>query len=171
MRAALRHAIVVASAGLAACTVGPDFHEPEAAAGASYVAGGAPATVTAAGITQHFVAAADIRADWWTLFRAPRLDALLKAALAASPTLAEARARLVAAQEMRNAAASAAAWPSASLRAGIERQRIDPAALGFPQAPNPGPFTLYDVGVDIGYTFYVLGGHRRALEGLAAEVD
>src|SRR6185503_7360656 len=71
----------------------------------------------------------------------------------------------------QSAGASAAAWPSANLRAGLERQRIDPSVLGFPQAPNPGPFNLVDVGVDVGYTFDVFGGTRRALEGLAADVD
>jgi NodT family efflux transporter outer membrane factor (OMF) lipoprotein len=173
MHAALRQAvaIAVACAGLAACTVGPDFHAPASTSSATYVAGAAPATITAAGATQRFAAAADIRADWWALFQAHRLDALLRAALAASPTLAEARARLVAAQETREAAESAALWPSATLRAGIERQRIDPAALGFPQAPNPGPFTLYDIGVGVGYTFDVFGGTRRAIEGLGADVD
>lgn len=171
MRTALRQAVVVASAGLAACTVGPDFHAPESTSSATYVSGAAPGTITAAGATQRFAAAADIRADWWALFASPRLDALLRDALAASPTLAQARARLVAAQETREAAASAALWPSANLRAGIERQRIDPAALGFPQAPNPGPFTLYDIGIDVGYTFDVFGGTRRALEGLGADVD
>ncbi|MEO6929504.1 MAG: efflux transporter outer membrane subunit, partial [Casimicrobiaceae bacterium] len=55
--------------------------------------------------------------------------------------------------------------------AGIERQRIDPAAMGLTQVPNPGPFTLHNVGVDVSYTFDIFGGTRRALEGLAADVD
>ncbi len=151
--------------------VGPDFQAPEGAHGKSYVPGNAPAEVRADGALQRFVDTDDIRADWWTLFASPRLDARVREALAASPTLAAARARLVAAQENRTAGIDAATWPSASVRAGIERQRIDPATIGFPQAPNPGPFTLYSVGVDVSYAFDVFGGTRRELEGLAADVD
>jgi NodT family efflux transporter outer membrane factor (OMF) lipoprotein len=156
---------------LAACTVGPDFREPDATASPGYVAGTTPATIGTGATEQRFAGVDDIRADWWALFASPRLDARVAEALAASPTLAEARARLVAAEQTRNAGASAAAWPSANLRAGLERQRIDPAVLGFPQAPNPGPFNLVDVGVDVGYAFDVFGGTRRSLEGLAADVD
>ncbi|MEP7062332.1 MAG: efflux transporter outer membrane subunit [Betaproteobacteria bacterium] len=160
-----------ALASLAACTVGPDYHGPQSASAAQYVPGAAPATLQAAGVTQRIVGADDIRADWWTMFASPRLDALVGDALAASPMLDAARARLVRAQEERGAAGDAVAWPSANLRAGIERQRIDPAAMGLTGVPTPGPFTLYNVGVDVSYAFDVFGGTRRALEGLAADVD
>lgn len=169
------HLVRVATCGLlaciAACTVGPDFRAPEPPSNTRYVPGAAPAAMDAGGVGQRFVSADDIRADWWAMFASAKLDGMVRDTLAASPTLAQARAALVRAQEERRAAGAAAAWPSANARVGIERQRIDPAALGFPQAPNPGPFTLYDVGVDVSYTFDVFGGTRRALEGLAAEVD
>lgn len=155
----------------AACTVGPDYRAPDAPASTRYLPGAPAVATNAGGVTQRFVAADDIRADWWAMFASPKLDAWVRDTLAASPTLAQARAALVRAREERSAAADAATWPSANLRAGIERQRIDPAALGFPQAPNPGPFTLYNVGVDVSYTFDVFGGTRRQLEGLAADVD
>src|SRR5678816_393599 len=41
----------------------------------------------------------DIPAEWWTLFRSPALDGLVRRALADSPTLARAGARLLQAQE------------------------------------------------------------------------
>ncbi|MEO6749693.1 MAG: efflux transporter outer membrane subunit [Casimicrobiaceae bacterium] len=150
----------------AGCTVGPDFRLPPGASSTTYLPG-----VPARAGAQRFADADDIRADWWALFASPRLDAAVRESLASSPTLEVARARLVEAQQNRTAGADAAAWPSASARAGIERQRIDPAAIGFPQAPNPGPFTLYSVGVDVAFTFDVFGGTRRELEGLAAAVD
>jgi NodT family efflux transporter outer membrane factor (OMF) lipoprotein len=156
---------------LAGCTLGPDFHAPDPPSSTRYLPAPAVDTLTAEAATQRFVAADDIRADWWTLFASPKLDALVGQSLAASPTLDEARARLVEAQRNRDAGASAALWPSANLRTGIERQRIDPSVLGFPAAPNPGPFTLYNIGVDVSYTFDVFGGTRRQLEGLAAQVD
>ena len=169
--AAADFAAAFAALALAACTVGPDFRAPDPTTSTHYLADAPPATIGTGVSAQRFASADDIRADWWTLFAAPRLDALVAEALRASPTLAEARARLVAAEETQSAGASAAAWPSANLRAGLERQRIDPSVLGFPQAPNPGPFNLVDVGVDVGYSLDVFGGTRRSLEGLAADVD
>ena len=55
--------------------------------------------------------------------------------------------------------------------AGAERQRIDPATFGFPDAPNPGPFNVFSLGVNASYNFDIFGGTRRELEALAAEVD
>ncbi|HEY5366976.1 MAG TPA: efflux transporter outer membrane subunit, partial [Casimicrobiaceae bacterium] len=159
-------AALLAALLAAGCTVGPDFRVPPGASSTAYLPG-APARAGA----QAFADADDIRADWWALFASPRLDAAVRESLALSPTLDVARARLIEAQENRTAGVDAAAWPSASARAGIERERIDPAAIGFPQVPNPGPFTLYGVGVDIAFTFDVFGGTRRELEGLAAAVD
>ena len=57
-----------------------------------------------------------------------------------SPTLDEARARLAQAKELRAARAGRTRIRSVDLTAGAERQRIDPATFGFPEAPNPGPF-------------------------------
>jgi NodT family efflux transporter outer membrane factor (OMF) lipoprotein len=168
---ARRAAALALAAALAGCTVGPDFHEPAPTHSPTYVPGQQPALLVGGGEVQQFVEADGIRADWWALFGSPRLDALIAEALAKSPTLDQARARLVEAGEAREAGEHAATWPSADLRAGIERQRIDPAALGFPQAPNPGPFNLYDVGIDLSYTFDVFGGARRTVEGLQADVD
>ncbi len=170
-RAFARAIALYVTASLAGCTLGPDFHVPDPSSSTRYLPAPVPGALTAEGTTQRFVGADDIRADWWALFASPRLDALVAQALAASPTLDEARARLVEAQRNRDAGGSAALWPSANLRTGVERQRIDPSVLGFPQAPNPGPFTLYDIGVDVSYTFDVFGGTRRQLEGLAARVD
>ncbi len=163
---------------VAACTVGPDYRRPDPPASTRYVAGVQPASIGTPGAgdrgfagVQRFVDADALRADWWAVFANPRLDALIAEALAASPTLDAARARLARAAELGRAGEAAAWWPSATLRAGIERQRIDPAVMGFPQAPNPGPFTIYDVGVDVSYDFDVFGGTRRGLEALAADVD
>lgn len=166
-----RGAVAAALACLAACTVGPNYRAPASTTSTGYLPDAPPAMMSAAGHSQRFVHADAIRADWWTMFASPKLDAMVRDALAASPTLDRARAALTQAQEQRRAVASAAAWPSANARVGIERQQIDPAIMGLPQAPATGPFTLYNVGVDVSYTFDVFGGTRRQLEGLAAEVD
>ena len=154
------------------CTVGPDFRTPEPPAVQRYARGDAPLDIATPGRdTPALAPGRDIPAEWWSLFGSPKLDALVRRALAASPTLAAARARLVQAEEERNARAGATEQPAVNGSLGISREQIDPATLGFPQAPTPGPFTLYSVGVQVSYTFDLFGGTRRELEALAAEVD
>jgi len=167
-----RIAIVLAAAALAGCTMGPDFRAPDPPGVATYTAGPQPdATVVADGVAQRFVVARDLPADWWTLYASPKLDALVRRALDASPTLGQARARLAQAQEELAARTSAVTWPAADLSAGVSRNQIDPAAMGFPSAPKTGPFTLYHVGIDVSYTIDVFGGARRELESLQADVE
>ena len=163
---------LVALAGLAGCTVGPDFRAPDPPSAARYASGATPAaTVPAEGVAQTFVPARDLPAEWWRLYASPKLDALVRAALDASPTLPQARARLVQAQENLKARTASVQWPSADGTAGVSRNQIDPAALGFPEAPATGPFTLYSIGFNVSYTVDAFGGARRELESLEAGVE
>jgi len=149
----------------AGCTVGPDFRAPDPPSIDRYVPGPEPDVAIEARPDR------DIPAEWWTLFGSPELDVLVRRALANSPTLDQARARLTEARELHAARAGATELPSINATGGVVRQRIDPATVGFPQAPNPGPFTVYSVGADVSYTFDIFGGTRRELEGLAAQID
>jgi NodT family efflux transporter outer membrane factor (OMF) lipoprotein len=160
-------ALLLCASLLAGCTVGPDFRAPDPPAVDRYVPGPAPA---AAGMPR-LVPERDIPAEWWSVFHSPEIDALVRQALANSPTLAEARARLVQAQELRTARTGAATYPKVDATFGAERQRIDPATFGFPDAPNPGPFNVFSLGANVSYNFDLAGGTRRELEALAAEVD
>lgn len=151
----------------ASCTVGPDFRAPDPPAGDRYVRGPVPA----ADGMPRLVPERDVPAEWWVVFGAPELDALVRRALQQSPTLDLARARLAQAQELRAARAGATAYPQVDAAFGAVRQRIDPATFGFPQAPNPGPFNVFSLGADVSYNLDLFGGTRRELEALAAEVD
>lgn len=162
---------IALAAAISACTVGPDFHTPDPPTVERYTSGDQPTeTIEADGVSQAFVVR-DIPADWWTLFESPKLDRLVRSALENSPTLQEARARLVEAREGLSARSSAKQMPTANVSGGISRQQIDPAALGFPDAPDPDPFTLYDVGLDVAYTVDVFGATRRDLESYGAFVE
>ena len=152
---------------LAGCTVGPDFRAPDPPAADRYVTGPLPATQG----MPRLVPERDIPAEWWSVFGSPEIDALVQRALRGSPTLDQARARLTQAQELRTARAGATQYPKFDLTAGAERQRIDPATFGFPEAPNPGPFNVFSLGVNASYNFDIFGGTRRELEALAADVD
>ena len=168
-----KRAAPLAAAWIAtACTVGPDFRAPDPPTAGVYTVGAKPgATIAADGVAQRFVPARDLPADWWRLYASPKLDVLVRAALDASPTLPQARARLAQAQEDRNARTSSVTLPAIDGSLGLSRNQIDPAALGFPDAPKTGPFTLYSVGVSVSYTVDAFGGARRELESLDAVVE
>ncbi len=153
--------ILLAAALLAGCTVGPDFRAPDPPATDRYVPGAAP---------QVNLVVRDIPAEWWKVFESREIDALVQKALANNRTLEVAQARVRQAKALREAR-EGGTWPRADLAAGAERQRIDPATFGFPQAPNPGPFNVFSLGVNASYDFDIFGGSRRELEALAAEID
>ncbi|WP_304359660.1 efflux transporter outer membrane subunit [Collimonas fungivorans] len=160
---------------LAACAVGPDFQAPPAPAVPQYTAGVQPlATVSSTGAgggAQHFDPGMDIPAQWWTLFHSPQLDALVREALANSPSIAQAKAALRQASENLGGQVGATRYPQVDLQLGGVRQQIDTAALGIPNVPQAGPFTLYNASLDVSYTVDVFGANTRMLEGLQAQVD
>ena len=157
----MRARLLLAVALLAGCTVGPDFRTPDPPATEAYVRGPAP---------QVNLVPRDIPAEWWKVFESKEIDALVQRALAGNPSLDAARARVRQAKELREAR-EGGTYPRADLTAGAERQRIDPATFGFPQAPNPGPFNVFSLGVNASYDFDIFGGSRRELEALAADID
>ena len=161
--------IVLACAG---CTVGPDFRTPDVPTAKRYTTSLDPPAIALPGATlPTLVPGGDIPAEWWTMFGSSALDTLVARAFAASPTLAQATARLAQAEHEQRARTGAIEYPALNATLGVNRQQVDPATIGFPEAPVPGPFTLYSVGVQVSYTLDVFGGTRRELEALAAEVD
>ncbi|AJE97336.1 efflux transporter outer membrane subunit [Pandoraea apista] len=73
-------AVAAAAALVAGCTtVGPDYHLPENSVMRSPEANG-----PIAGNAQHAVSIAAVPDDWWQLYDDPKLDALVKEALAAN---------------------------------------------------------------------------------------
>lgn len=156
---------------LAGCAVGPDFQSPAAVPDARYTPGPQPvATVPALGKSQSFVPG-DPPQQWWTLFGSDKLDATVRAALAASPTLTQASARLREAQENLNARTGATRFPTVDASLNATRQQVDLTSVGITQFPSPGPFTLYNATVQVSYALDLFGGQRRELEGLQAAVD
>lgn len=163
------------SAALAGCTVGPDFQRPEVSTASTYLAEPPPTPPVAipgpGGNPQRFNADETLPAQWWSLFGSAPLDRLVRAALAESLTLAQARARLIQAGEAFNARAGTTFFPQVDAHFSVDRKQMNPAALGFANVPNPGPFTLYNASVSVSYSLDLMGGNRRALEGLAATVE
>jgi NodT family efflux transporter outer membrane factor (OMF) lipoprotein len=99
------------------------------------------------------------------------LNALVEEALAHSPTVLEARARLRQAQEDLTAQSRGTLYPGVDAQLGVTRQKVDPAAFGFPNVPPAPPFTLYNAQVNVSYTLDMFGGNRRMIEGSRAQSE
>ena len=167
---------LLAGVALAGCAaVGPGFKRPEAPAAASgnlYTATPLPErtaeALVAGGQAQQWTPGADIPAQWWTLFRSPALDALIRSALERSPTLAAAQATLRQAQEGLTAQRDSLTLPRVDAQAGAQRQHASAVQT---QIPGGSFLTLYNAQVDVSYTPDLFGGVRRQLEGAEALVD
>lgn len=154
---------------LAGCAAGPDFKPPAAPQDMSYEHGGdAPLPAVAGEAPQRLAIGQKIAADWWTLFKSPALDAVVKAALADNPDLAAAAANLKAAQEIANAA-HGGVFPQIDAAGGVERQRQNYAAFGLKQPP--AVFNTFSVGPTVSYSLDPFGKIRRLVEQRRAEAD
>lgn len=160
----------VLSAGLAACTLGPDFKKPDAPKAETYlpepqnefVAGGIDG-----GEAQRIVAGLDIPGQWWGVFQSPKLDALIKAALANNPDIAAASAALRVAQA--NARAQRATlFPTVQGAVGGAANQVPPF-LSAPLADGTSyNYSLYAVGLTVTYNLDLWGANRRSIESLDA---
>ncbi|MBV8495609.1 MAG: efflux transporter outer membrane subunit [Gammaproteobacteria bacterium] len=165
---------MVAASMLAGCAVGPNFHEPAAPATAHYTRAPEPAGTVAApgaaGVAQRLDAGRDVPADWWTLFRSPALDQLVRQALADSPTVQAARGTLLSAIETWKAQRGGLLLPGIDAQGLAQRQREPGAVFGQPGAPA-FIFNLFDASVNVTYRLDLFGASRRQVEALRAAAD
>jgi hypothetical protein len=102
-RVAVRTTIVaVLSGAIAGCAVGPNFNPAPAPNTPGYVPGklaspsGGPGEPRVA--AQHFVTGADVSARWWSAFKSPVLNELVKQSVNHNPNLQAAEAAIKIAQ-------------------------------------------------------------------------
>jgi NodT family efflux transporter outer membrane factor (OMF) lipoprotein len=169
-------AAFIVAVALSGCTVGPNFKPPDAPATTRYTAPGEAKVLPADARTtvprQVAVLGDKVTSDWWTLFRSPDLDQLVKQSIADSPTLEAAKARLVAAREAVTAA-TGALYPQVGFSASATREKVNAAMFGLhPDAvPLPPNFNLFQVGPTVSYALDIFGGTRRQIEQQAALAD
>jgi multidrug efflux system outer membrane protein len=161
-------ALVAFPVALGACAVGPNYVGPPQAAPRSEAAG-------------HFhrealgdASAAPPPSRWWEALGDPTLNGLVDQALAHSPTVAEAQARLRSARASLGASRAQLA-PSGSATAFAARAHIPTAGLrglgaltGSAAAPS-SDVNLYSVGFDAIWELDLFGGRRRGIEAAAAQ--
>ncbi|MBU0945179.1 MAG: efflux transporter outer membrane subunit [Proteobacteria bacterium] len=155
---------LILSTLLAGCTVGPDFKRPPPPEVETYTS-----TPIVLGESQRFSEKGEDNQQWWHELGSPKLNALIDEALSANPTLAGARATLRQANELYVAQAGSSLYPQVGANVGGQRQRSNPSVSG--QSGDGQEFSLYSTSVSVHYTFDLVGGSRRALESLAAQVD
>ena len=162
----------IASAVLAGCIVGPDFHAPRAPASTRFTEAPLPARTAAAAISggeaQHLTAESDIPGEWWELFRSPQISALVTRALKANPDVAAAQATLLQARETTRAEVGAL-FPSVGVSAGVTRQQQSLVGFGFGSGSVTD--TVYNGGLNVSYTLDAFGGVRRQVEQLGAQAE
>jgi NodT family efflux transporter outer membrane factor (OMF) lipoprotein len=140
----------------AGCTVGPDFR---GAPPAAPVAERAPAFHRA---PDSVSAAAPAAAPWWNVLGDPTLTALIQAALAHSPNVEAAEARLRASRA------------SLKEQQGNARPKVG-ASVSYLNAELPksafdlGDTNLYNLGFDATWEIDLFGGTRRAVEAASAQ--
>jgi NodT family efflux transporter outer membrane factor (OMF) lipoprotein len=157
---------------VAGCAVGPDFHAPAAPAVSRATEKPLPEATQAVaavdGEAQHFVTGRDVAGDWWAVFRAPRVSALVAAALRQNPSLEGARHTLRQAQE--TALAAEGAWfPSLSATLNRTRQELSGAEAGFTGAGET--FSVVTAQVNVSYNFDVWGQTQRTVEADKAQAE
>jgi NodT family efflux transporter outer membrane factor (OMF) lipoprotein len=166
--------LLICAGGLSACAVGPDFKQPDAPKTKSYTESPLSQKLTTAtgvpgGTPQEFAEGADIEAQWWTLYKSPELDALIKKALEQNPNLGAADAALRAAQENVSAQIGGQYFPAVSVGGAATRQ-LQPAGIyGLPYGSDT--YNLYNTSVNVTYKLDVFGGARRAVEGARAQAE
>jgi NodT family efflux transporter outer membrane factor (OMF) lipoprotein len=173
MKSVLKRAALPALAVLSGCAVGPNFHQPAAPAGAGYSPAPLDGTHAASGplgTAQKFVQAQDIPGEWWTLFQSKPLDALIKQALAANPSIAAAQASLRVAEE-NTLAQDGSFFPSIGLQANGSKNQTSTASLSPVAANNKAFYSLYTAQLSISYSPDVFGLNRRTVESLAAKAE
>ncbi|SEM71224.1 efflux transporter, outer membrane factor (OMF) lipoprotein, NodT family [Sphingomonas gellani] len=163
---------------LAACTVGPDYKGPpataaDAVARGSFVRAGDASFTPAPGL-----------ARWWDTLGDPTLAALVDDALAHSPTIDQAQARILQAQSQLTQQ-RAAQLPSVSTNATVLHARLPGVDLGGGSGDNSGgeadggtssgggdstSLTFYNLGLNASWELDLFGGARRRVEQARATI-
>jgi NodT family efflux transporter outer membrane factor (OMF) lipoprotein len=156
LRSARRALAALAVGCLAACTVGPDFRGAPAAAP---VAAKAAAFHRAPG---NVSADSPSAAPWWSTLGDPTLTALIESALAHSPSVEAAEARLRASRASLREQKSDA-LPKVGGSVSYFNAELPKSALGV------GDLNLYNLGFDATWEIDLFGGTRRAVQAASAQ--
>jgi NodT family efflux transporter outer membrane factor (OMF) lipoprotein len=165
---------LLALAALGSCSLGTQLKTPTIAAPMQYTASTQPMQTIGPGGRQgevhQFENGSEVPPQWWTLYQSPELDGLVAQALAGSPQLAEASARLRGAEADLAAEIGNTRYPAVNAQLQATREKVYPGAFGFTQFAQPPPFSLFNASVDASYTLDLFGANRHAVDRQRATV-
>jgi multidrug efflux system outer membrane protein len=149
--------LLLTSAILAACAVGPDYREPQAAAAQQFI-----------GAQNSSFSTADVERDFWKSFNDPLLDRIVEQALASNHDIRIAVTRLREARALRGETRLDLA-PAITASGGRTESRTSarqaPEALGVSRDQD-----YYDAGFDAFWELDFFGRVRRGVEASSAQV-
>ena len=155
------------------CTLGPDFTRPASPDTHSYTPGKQSNRITTtsseSGAAQTLALGKDIQGQWWTLFRSPPLNNLIRQAMKRNPDLQAALSALTEAQENASVQQSSL-LPALDATFSTKRQQISGAQFGNPSF-HASPYNLSTASVQVAYTLDVFGAIRRQIEEFEAQAD
>jgi NodT family efflux transporter outer membrane factor (OMF) lipoprotein len=176
-RIAVRTTIVaVLSGAIAGCAVGPDFAPASAPEVKGYVPGRLASPDSGRGeprvAAQHFVTGADVSARWWSAFKSPLLNELVKQSVNHNPSLqaAEAAIRVAQynAQAQRGLFFPQLAGNTTSQRFLIANpSQVPPVPIEQPQTQ----FSLVTNQLTVSFVPDIWGANARAVENLDAVTE
>jgi NodT family efflux transporter outer membrane factor (OMF) lipoprotein len=156
---------VSALAFLTACTVGPDYQMPPPSLSQHYDQQAEQRL--GQGSTnpgeQRIDLGKKVNGDWWSAFRSPKLDKLVRRAIDGNLELVAADATIRQAASFV-AAAEGALYPQVDFGAQAGRQRVH-------NAKEPSTSNFYAIGPRIGFDLDVFGGNKRQVEQQQAFTD
>ncbi len=148
---------------LSACqVVGPDYKLPEQSAVNRGDLQGQIAT------DGKNVVSAPVPADWWKLYNDPRLDELVRQAMASNTDLRVAAANLQRARYQVQQAESAGGW---SAGAKAEVQRLQESGEAFLLTEKVPVANIGSAGITTSYQFDLFGTLQRGIESAQASAD
>ena len=160
----MKRAAILASLLLGACTVGPDYAEPQLTVPAGYH------EASGSGTTQLD--------QWWQGFGDAQLTTLVERSLTGNLDIEMATARIREARAMERVA-GAGASPQVAVQGSVNRQRISENAIPLPPGAGSGSgigifglpgeeFTTFRAGFDASWELDLFGRNKREREAAAA---
>ena len=148
---------LLALALLAGCTVGPDYQRPQQLVAPDWIENGTPGPI-------------DLQ--WWKAFGDAKLTTLIESALAGTPDLKEAEARLAEARANRDAAAGGRLPSVTAKGSATENVLSENGQLPIGQIPGvEREFRLFDLGFDASWELDFWGRRTRQVEAASARVE
>ncbi|AJP71747.1 efflux transporter outer membrane subunit [Sphingomonas hengshuiensis] len=150
--------LLLATAALAGCTtVGPDYARPAPKAGPDWVEPAAPG---------------EVDQSWWERFGDPQLSALVARAIAGTPDLAEAEARIAEARANRDAVLGGRRPTLQATGSATENVLSENGQLPISRFPGVArEFPLFDLGFDASWEIDLWGRRTRQAQAATARVE